>query len=551
MLPSQGYVSISRRPPDVEDYIDIVRRHRAWLIAPAFACLVIAVVVAYLWPDTFVSQAVLRITPPAVPENLVPTNFNIQMSERINSMQQEILSRQSLAELIQRPGLDLYKKERARKPMEDVIEEMRKHVQIAVIEQQIRGGRPASAFSISFKYDDRHKAKTVVDQLVSRFTERSVRVSANQSNLTTDFLNSELKSAKDELDRVEHSLAAFRAANAGRLPEQVATNIQALNALQAQLSATTEAINRNNQDKLLLQTARDGVKSQVNSVTFTTEETGTASKNERLLQLNRTIVETETKLSGLKELYKDDHPDVRNFKAQLAVLKRERDQMEKQEEQRADRTKPQKITNPAALRALENLKLQLAGVEAQLRAKDLDLQERLKVQEQINRAMRVYQARIETSPQSEQKYAELVRDQQMAKARYEELNRKQAISEMASNLEARKGGENLEVVDTASLPESPSEPNRWLIVGIGTALGLILGLILVGLREVKDTSLKNLKDVRAYTNLPVLSSIPLLESATLVQRNRRVSWLAWSTALIIGVVAMSSSMFYYYFVSRT
>ena len=286
MLPSQGYVSISRRPPDVEDYIDIVRRHRAWLIAPAFACLVIAVVVAYLWPDTFVSQAVLRITPPAVPENLVPTNFNIQMSERINSMQQEILSRQSLAELIQRPGLDLYKKERARKPMEDVIEEMRKHVQIAVIEQQIRGGRPASAFSISFKYDDRHKAKTVVDQLVSRFTERSVRVSANQSNLTTDFLNSELKSAKDELDRVEHSLAAFRAANAGRLPEQVATNIQALNALQAQLSATTEAINRNNQDKLLLQTARDGVKSQVNSVTFTTEETGTASKNERLLQLN-------------------------------------------------------------------------------------------------------------------------------------------------------------------------------------------------------------------------------------------------------------------------
>ena len=77
MLPSQGYVSISRRPPDVEDYIDILRRHRAWLIGPTFVGLVIAVVVAFLWTDTYVSQAVMRITPPAVPENLVPSNFNI------------------------------------------------------------------------------------------------------------------------------------------------------------------------------------------------------------------------------------------------------------------------------------------------------------------------------------------------------------------------------------------------------------------------------------------------------------------------------------------
>src|SRR5437667_11759061 len=102
MQPSQGYVSVSRRPPDVEDYIDIVRRYRSWIIGPLFAGLVISVVVAFLWPDTYVSSAVLRIRPQQVPERLVPSNLNVQIGERLNAMQQEILSRTQLQELIQR-----------------------------------------------------------------------------------------------------------------------------------------------------------------------------------------------------------------------------------------------------------------------------------------------------------------------------------------------------------------------------------------------------------------------------------------------------------------
>src|SRR5215472_5240505 len=112
MVPSQGYVSVSRRPPDIEDYIDIVRRYRSWIIGPLFAGLVLAVVVGFLWPDTYVSSAVMRITPQQIPERLVQSNLNIQMGERLLQMQQDIESRGSLAEMIQRPSLNLYPKER-------------------------------------------------------------------------------------------------------------------------------------------------------------------------------------------------------------------------------------------------------------------------------------------------------------------------------------------------------------------------------------------------------------------------------------------------------
>ena len=62
MTPSQQYLTISRRALDVEDYIDIVRRHTSWIMGPLFAGLVISCVVAFMLPNTYVSTAVMRIS---------------------------------------------------------------------------------------------------------------------------------------------------------------------------------------------------------------------------------------------------------------------------------------------------------------------------------------------------------------------------------------------------------------------------------------------------------------------------------------------------------
>jgi capsular polysaccharide biosynthesis protein len=134
----------------------------------------------------------------------------------------------------------------------------------------------------------------------------------------------------------------------------------------------------------------------------------------------------------------------------------------------------------------------------------------------------------------------------MAKSIYEELNAKKAQSEAATALENRQYGERLELLESASLPETPAKPNRWLIIGAGIGIGLALGMFLSGAREMKDTSLKNLKDARAYTNLPVLGTVPLLENDLVVRRKRRLTWLAWSTACILGILVMTSSIYYYY-----
>src|SRR3954467_3187813 len=249
MGPAHTFESVSRRPPDVEDYIDMLRRYRSWIIGPTFAGLVRATVVAFLWPDTYISTAVMRITPQQVPSNLVPSAVSSQMADRLQQMQTEILSRGSLSEIIQKPSLDLYKKERLKLPMEDIVQEMRnKYIRISPLADSGSGGgggrRFASAFAVSFFYTDRYTAQAVVRELVTKFTEQNVTVQRNQASLTTNFLKDELKSAKEKMDKLEDEIVKFKMANNGKLPEQATANANALQTYNLQLMSTTQLLNR-------------------------------------------------------------------------------------------------------------------------------------------------------------------------------------------------------------------------------------------------------------------------------------------------------------------
>jgi uncharacterized protein involved in exopolysaccharide biosynthesis len=114
MLTPEVYSPVQRRQMDLGDYVDVARRHRPWVLGPLFASAVIACVVAFVIPNTYVSSAMLRISAAQMSQTVMPTVLSQEIADRINSMEQDILSRASLAELVQRPALDLYKSERAR-----------------------------------------------------------------------------------------------------------------------------------------------------------------------------------------------------------------------------------------------------------------------------------------------------------------------------------------------------------------------------------------------------------------------------------------------------
>lgn len=544
----QDAVSINRRSLDVEDYIDILRRHKGWILGPTFAALVASVVVAFLWPDTYVSSAVIRVVPPQIPESYVPANIALDLQGRINSMEQVILSRATLTNIINTQGL--YPKERSRMPLDDVVEMMRRDaVKIGNVQatNTNTGRSNVAAFTVSFSYPNRFIAQKVTNDLVSRFITENMKNTSQESLNTTDFLKEQWDTAKAKLDEYEQKIQTFRARNMGRLPDQMESNMQQLSAMQMQMSNANAAISRVNQEKLLLENQLRIYKDQLNSLKDTSPmEQNAVQRNEKLVEKEREIAAIENALAAARERYKEEHPDVQNLAARLALAKKQREAIAKEDSTKKPDAAPTHTASPQYVRESRDLDAAIKRVTGQIEAKDLEMADLQKDIRRLNQAMGTYQSRIESMPVGDKEYSELLRDRNLARANYEEMDKKMQSSKIASAVVSRKQGETLELLDPPSLPQTPTDPKRAVIVGTGTAIGLLAGLMLAGAREMKDTSLKNLKDVRAYTQLPVLGSIPLLENDLVVRRRRRLGWLAWSTACLVGIVIMSSSVVYYY-----
>jgi hypothetical protein len=185
------------------------------------------------------------------------------------------------------------------------------------------------------------------------------------------------------------------------------------------------------------------------------------------------------------------------------------------------------------------------SADAILQALELDRKAKEKEREKVSADLAGLQARNQSAPGNEQRYIALTGERTVAAQGYAELLHRRQLVLQGKKVTDNNAGEILELVDTASLPETPAEPNRWRIVGLGAVGGLLAGLTLAGTKEMKDTSLKNLKDVRVYTNLAVLSCIPLLENAGLAQKKRRIAYMAWSVAVLLGVIGMSISLYYH------
>jgi polysaccharide chain length determinant protein (PEP-CTERM system associated) len=542
--------TINRRPLDVEDYIDILRRHKGWILGPLFAALVISVVVAFLWPDTYVSIATIRVVPPQVPENFVPANVNTDVQGRVNSLIQLILNRATLTNIINTHNL--YKRERERLPLDDVIENMRLYdikccplLQTANTQRSEHNQYPA--FQIGFAYNNRFIAQKVTTDLVARFLEENVREVSQQTVSTTQFLRDQWDAAKKKLDDIEQKLSVFRAQNMGRLPEEQQSNYQGLNAMQAQMLTLNTSMNRVNQEKLLYENQLRIFREQLSSLKDpNAQDQAQLQKNEKLAEKDREIEQYENSLAAARERYKESHPDVQRLATMLAAAKKQREAIVKQEETKKPEAPVARPPNPQIVREQRDLDVAMQRIQGLIQAKDLEMEDYKKQSVDLEKTIKMYQSRIESVPVGIKEYDQLIRERDLARKDYEDLDRRVTASAMSTALENRQQGERLEQLDPPSIPQTPTQPKRALIIAIGTGIGLIAGICLAGAWEVKDTALKNLKDVRAYTQLPVLGSIPLLENDLIVRRRKRLAWLAWSTACLVGVAIMSGSVVYYY-----
>jgi uncharacterized protein involved in exopolysaccharide biosynthesis len=537
------------RQLELADYGNILRRNKGWIAGPLFAALVTSVVVAFLWPDTYISVATIRVAPPQVPESFVPANTNQDIQGRVNALVQLILNRATLTNIINTHGL--YKSKLARMPLDDVIEEMKLNdIQVLPVRQSLNAGQRETqqypAFEIRFAYSERFTAQKVATDLVARFLEENVREVSQQTVSTTQFLQDRWEESKKKLDELEQRLSVFRAQNIGRLPEEQQNNYQQLSSFQAQKLNLNMSMNRVNQERLLYENQLRIYRDQLASLKDPNAlQQAAEHSDDKLAENDHEIAQYESSLATARERYKENYPDVQRLVNLLAAARTQRQAILKQETAKPTSAAPQPIS-AQFLREQRELEADSERTKGLVLAKGVEMEDYRKQNSQLDGTIRNYEARIASTPVGIREYDELIRDRDLAKKDYEDLDRRVNSSAMSTALQNRQQGERLEQLDPPSLPQTPARPKRVLMVSIGTSLGLLLGLCVAGLREMRTGALRSVKDLSAYAQLPVLGSIPLLEAPKAVRRRKLTSWLTWSATSLAGVAIMSASVAHYY-----
>ncbi len=532
--------SVPRRALDFEDYISIVRRNFRWLLGPLFAGLVISTVVAYLWRDTYVSQALIRIVPQQISPEVVPDITAQDIADRINGMAQSIESHNTLSTIITSFGL--YPKEQKSEPMEDVINEMKKAIRIRPVEGVTSiSGKTLPAMQVGFSYRNPILAQKVCEDIVSRFMNANTQEALNIQREADGFINEQFEQAKKDLDVIEQKLADFRTRNAGRLPEEVSTNLAQMNALEQRGASVSDAQARNAEEHMMLESELNMAKDRLSSARVNSPQT--QAQSQKVNELDHEIDQLESSIADMNNRYTDSYPNLQAARDRLKLLKQQREQAFKDKPKSTDANAPELFAVSRERQEAENA---VKEIQLRIKANEMEAKRMQKQGVQVTQALSGYQGRLEGLPAGQKAYNDLLRDRDLTKQRYDRLEMERQRSAASIELNRRKQGETLEVLDAASLPSTPSQPKRYIIIPTGTLIGLVLGFFIVGMREMKDTSLKSLKDARLYTQLSVLGSIPLLENDVVVQRRKQVMWIGWAAATVVGLAIMAGSVVHYY-----
>lgn len=491
---------IENRELTMDDYLAMVRRRLKVILVPLLVGPLAGFLISYVFPPRYTSQSMILVEGQKVPSNYVTPVITSDFTQRVSTLQSQITTSSHLRPLVRNVGLA--KGEDEQKLMEQIRSNMTVTPVVTSISAAATAGNPKKnnpsptneplpGFYISYYDSSPSRAQKICGLLTDLMINENLKSREDIAKDTTDFLGRQVDDAKQALDEQDAKLAAFKKQYLGQLPGDIDTNMRMLSSLNSQLDATTQTLNRAQQDKGYAETSL--------TQQLTAWRSSQAAANPQTLQQELSMLQAQ--LVQLQARYTDDHPDVIKTKADIAKVQARLDEINKQ----MNSAGPADSTNANADEPLEikQLRLQIHQYQDVIQQAALDQK---KLQAQIN----IYEARTAMSPAIEEQYRELTRDYDNAQGFYRDLLAKKSSSDLGTSMEKDQEGEQMTILTPANLPDDTTFPTRWMLALGGLAGGIGMGAFLAILLEFTDRSIRTEKDIAIAMDLPMLISVPWL-----------------------------------------
>jgi uncharacterized protein involved in exopolysaccharide biosynthesis len=495
-----------------QEIMALLVRRKWWIVYPFLALSCAVLLLTHMLPRLYESKALVLISPRDVPNDFVKDLLAGSTGQRLNAIEQTVLSRTNLLEILTefRDSLPEYKNLN----IEEQIVNLRNKIDL-IFNKTVGVGEVPITTSFTIAYSNRNPevAQKITDKVTSVFIKQDLLARESKISRTVSFLKDSLEKVSVMLDASETKKKNLKAAHRNELPEYMTTNLSMLNTLSDQKRGYLEAIDRYQNDLL-------GVDRQLSI----TEQTlikpkpviyvpPPAPKNPQLDE----YVKAQNELNALvAKGLKPGHPDVQVATNKLANI---RSQLTSDElaslDRKNDKPSPEPLKdetgpNPAYV----NLISQKATIENELKIRRENL---TKIDAEIER----YNNYIRNAPQSEQQVAEVLLENADLTKQYHDLKDKLDQAKLGEDLETRQQGSQFKVQDPANLPLTPTKPAKPAIAAAGILFSLVFSIALAIIIDIANQKMWTLSDVESLLGTTVLVEIPEIVTLADLSASRR------------------------------
>jgi polysaccharide chain length determinant protein (PEP-CTERM system associated) len=494
---------IENRELTMDDYLAMLRRRAKLILIPALLAPLAGWLISYAFAPKYTSQALVLVEGQKVPESMVQPVVTEDLTARVATLEQQVLSQSRLQPMLERLGMV-----KSGQNVDDLIDGIRLNMTVEPVVtdlSQIGGAKkkgqssPVPGFYVNYTAANPREAQQLCNELTSLLLEENLKSRQDVARGTTDLLSKGLEDAKHTLDDMDSKLAAFKKQYVGQLPGDEENNLKILMGLNSQLEANTQTLNRAVQDKSYTESLL--------AQQLSTWRSSQTSNNPESLQ--KQLAELQSQLVQLEARYTEDHPDVIKAKADISGVKKKLAEANAGSAEVSDPTEKASSSEPPELR---QLRLQVHQYGDLITAATRD-------QKRLQQEIQVYQGRVSLSPAIEEQYKQMARDYDNAQKNYQDLLANKSKSDLALKMEQQQQGEQMRLLNPANLPDAPTFPNRLLFAAGGLGAGLGLGLGIALWMEMRDKSIRTEADAEAALELPMLVAIPWVGADTEGSKN--------------------------------
>jgi polysaccharide chain length determinant protein (PEP-CTERM system associated) len=490
----------------VNKYLDLFFRRKIFIITILLLSLPIGLGIYLRSPKIYQSSSLLSYQQQKINPNVMSPDIQANLRDIVNTLSQIVISRSNLEKLIKE--LNLYPEQRKVLPIEDVIGIFRSKIEI---EPSTRG----NIFSIVYSGSQPEQVVRVTNALSAKFIEENLKYRHERATDTSVYTNQELQMAKKVMDAKENAMRDYKLQNYNEMPENRDANMSQLASLQMQYQSRQQSIQDLERTLVLIQDQLNNRRMLVQSSSGVVSDE--LSNSQRLANLR-------TSLDSLLLKYTEKHPEI------IRVRKL----IKKMEEEVASGGPASNGVSRAGNQS-DNVLMQLEVQQKGIRLNIANLENE---KEYLKKRIEQYEEWVKAAPQREAEWSSLTREYGQLKKHYDYLVSQNLQAESMVNLEERQKGSQFKIEDPARYPGKPIKPNFLIVMGMSIMVGLGFGVGGALALDTFDSSLRDPETLEPLLGIPLLITIPFIETKAEQKKRRwqsvfKLSWFLVGCVLII------------------